>query len=94
MARISWLNDDNVPALDDQVQKLDHFTASLADGTIDKDELSKQQGILAAAMKSVESELTDEQHKKVTSLLVELTAYNVMQVLHELAAERVKKLFG
>ena len=33
MARTSWLDESTeVPTLDEQVQKLDHFTQSLADG--------------------------------------------------------------
>ena len=41
-------------------------------------------------MKGVESELTDELHAKVTTVLVELTAYNVMRLLHELKAEHAR----
>ena len=45
-------------------------------------------------MKKVESELSDELHAKVTTLLVEMTAYNVMRLLHELQAERARMAFG
>jgi hypothetical protein len=34
--------------------------------------------------------LSDELHAKVTEVLVELTAYNVMRLLHELQTERVR----
>jgi predicted transcriptional regulator len=94
MARVSWLNDEEHPALDDQVEKLEHFTESLADGVVDAEELATQQENLVAAMKAVEGDLSDEQHAKVTQVLVELTAYNIMHVLHDLAAERARKLFG
>ena len=43
--------------------------------------------------KKVEGELTDDQHAKVTSLLVELSAYNVMRLLHELQTARTKLAF-
>ena len=94
MARVSWIDQDNLPALDEQVDKLEHFTESLADGVVDADELEKQQEHLIAAMKAVESDLSDEQHEKVTKVLVELTAYNIMHLLHDMAKERVRKAFG
>ncbi len=95
MARISWLDDDtDLPVIDEHVQQLDNFTAALADGVIDSAELGRQQDAVIAAMKAVEGELSDEQHAKVTALLVELSAYNVMQVLHDLAGERLRGAFG
>ncbi len=94
MARASWLGDDDLPALAEQVEKLQHFTESLADGVVDRRELDEQQENLIAAMKAVEGDLSDEQHEKVTRVLVELTAFNIMHLLHDLAAERARKVFG
>ncbi len=91
MARINWLDDQtNVPALDEHVQQLEHFTNSLADGIVDAEELAKQSEAVVAAIKAVQDELSDDQHAKVTQLLVELTAFNIMQTLHELTAGRVQ----
>lgn len=90
MARTSWIDSDNTPALDEHLEQLEHFAKSIQDGVIDKDELQKQENNLLTAMKSVEGELDDATHAKVTTLLVELTAYNVMNVLHGLAVERVR----
>ena len=53
-----------------------------------------QEQRLLAAMKTLEPTLSDEQHAKVTTVLVELTAYNVMRLLHELQAERARMAFG
>ncbi len=93
MARINWLDEEtDLPALEEHVQQLEHFTQSMADGVIDAQELSKQNDAVVAAMKAVQDELSDEQHAKVTRLLVELTALNIMQTLHELAGERVRKV--
>ena len=91
MARTSWLNDDSTPDLDDQVAKLDHFAASLADGVIDAQELATQEANLVAAMKAVEGTLSDDQHAQVTKLLAELTAYSVMRTLHDMAKARIQK---
>ena len=93
MARLSWLDDTSSPALDKHVENLEHFTAAMADGVIASDELAEQEQRLVAAMKAVEGDLSDAQHAKVTSLLLELSAYNIMQVLHEMAGERLRKAF-
>ena len=92
MARISWVDADSNPDLDAHVAKLEHFTQSMADGNIDKDELERQENNLVAAMKAVEAKLDDEQHAAVTKLLAELTAYSVMRTLHDLTKAHVKGL--
>ena len=92
MARASWISDDSSPDLDAHVGKLEHFAASLADGVIDDSELATQEANLVAAMKAVESSLSDEQHAKVTKLLAELTAYSVMRTLHDMAKARVQQV--
>jgi hypothetical protein len=92
MARASWFDDEELPVIDEQVQKLESFTNAMADGVIEKQELASQQESLAAAMKAVESSLTDDQHAKVTRLLVELSAYNIMRLLHELQTRRLEKM--
>ena len=95
MARISWLDDDtSLPLLEERLQSLQHFTDALADGVVDSGEVARAGEAVSAAMRAVEGELSDEQHGKVTSLLVELTAYNILTTLHELAGERVRKAFG
>ena len=92
--RKSWLDDKTqTPLIDEQTQKLTTFIAALADGQIDAAELSDQEQRLVATMKEVELELNDAQHAKVTRLLCELTAYNVMQSLHSLQAARPKTVF-
>jgi hypothetical protein len=95
MSRSSWFDERaEHPVIQEQVSKLDSFTSAMADGVVDKTELSGQEQRLAAAMKQLEPELSDELHGKVTRVLVELTAYNVMRLLHELHAERARIAFG
>jgi hypothetical protein len=95
MARTGWLDDKtNNPLIQDRIHQLDSFTTALADGAVSAQELGAQEQRLVAAMKSVEGELSDPVHAKVTTLLVEMTAYNVMRLLHELQAERVRVAFG
>lgn len=95
MARTSWFDDKaEHPAIYERVEKLKSFTDAMADGVIEKKELDAQERRLVAAMKAVESTLNDDQHAKVTSLMVELSAYNIMQLLHELQAERMRMAFA
>lgn len=91
MKRVDWFDEKTqVPVIDEQVEKLSAFVDAMADGVIDNAELEKQQSSVIAAMKAVEAELNDEQHAKITRLLVELSAYNVMRLLHELQLTRRK----
>jgi hypothetical protein len=93
--RASWFDDKaQHPAIEEKLQKLDSFTSALADGVVSKQELDGQEQRLVAAMKNVETDLNDAQHAKVTSLLVELSAYNVMRLLHELRNEHARVAFG
>ncbi|HEY7056464.1 MAG TPA: hypothetical protein VH458_08075 [Vicinamibacterales bacterium] len=95
MARTSWFDDKaEHPIIQEQVEKLESFTSALADGVVSKQEVGSQEQRLIAAMKTVEAGLNDEQHSKVTTLLVELTAYNVMRLLHELQSERMRLAFN
>ncbi len=94
MPRSSWFEEKSeVPLIQEQVSKLDSFTSALADGVVTKQELAGQEQRLVAAMKQLEPMLNDQQHAEVTRTLVELTAYNIMRLLHELHAERARMAF-
>jgi hypothetical protein len=95
MARASWFDDSTEhPLIHEKMEKLDSFTSALADGVVSKQELAGQEERLGKAMKTLEGDLSDELHAKVTTVLVELSAYNVMRLLHELQAERARLAFG
>jgi hypothetical protein len=95
MARANWFDDTaKHPMIQEKVETLESFTSALADGVVSRDEVAGQEQRLMTAMKTVEGELSDDLHAKVTTLLVELTAYNVMRLLHELQAERARLAFA
>jgi hypothetical protein len=95
VARTSWFDEKTQePLFQERLKKLESFTSALADGVVTKQELAGQEQRLVAAMKSVEGELSDALHAKTTALLVELTAYNVMRLLHELQAEHARVAFS
>jgi hypothetical protein len=92
VARTSWFDDKaGHEAIQDRVRHLETFTGALADGVITAKELDGQEKRLVDAMKAAEPLLNDDQHGQVTTVLVELTAYNIMRLLHELQAERVRQ---
>lgn len=94
MARQNWLDETTqTPLIDDYAKQLSSFIDALADGKIEASELADQEGRLVAAMKEVEPQLDDELHGKVTQLLCELSAYNIMQMLHEVHEARPKTVF-
>jgi len=95
VARTSWFDEQaEHPVIQEQLEKLESFTSALADGVISKSELDGQEQRLMAAMKTLEPELGDDLHHKVTNVMIELTGCNVMRLLHELQAGRARALFG
>jgi hypothetical protein len=92
--RTSWFDDKTEhPLMHEQITKLESFTSALADGVVSKQELEAQERRLVAAMKALEPKLDDALHASATTVLVEMTAYNVMRLLHELQAERMRMAF-
>jgi len=89
MVRDNWLDPKTQsPLIEQQVHKLTTFMEAVADGVVTDAELAEQEKRLVAALNEVEPLLNDEQHAKVTRLLCELTAYDLMQALHGLTAAR------
>jgi hypothetical protein len=95
MARTSWFDEKaEYPVIQQEVNKLQSFTDAMADGIIEKKELDAQEQRLVAAMRRLEPELSDDLHGKVTAVMVEMSAYNIMRLLHELHAERARIAFS
>ena len=81
--RVSWFDDKSkMPRIEESARQLDSFVAALADGKVTEGEVKAQEARLVALMKEVEPLLDDAQHEKVTRLLCELTAYDLMQTLY------------
>ena len=94
MARTSWFDEKAThPVIQEKVTKLESFTTAMADGMVSTQELTDQEARLVKAMKALEPDLSDDLHAKVTTVLVELTAYDVMRLLHELQADRPRTMF-
>lgn len=94
MSRTSWFDDKSqTPQIEQHARKLTSFIDALADGKVEAAELKAQEARLTALMKEVEPLLDDNLHAKVTQLLCELTAYDLMQVLHDVQISRRKTVF-
>jgi hypothetical protein len=91
--RTNWLDDTSTPLIQAYTERLGTFLEALADGRVDEHELKDQEKRLVALMKKVEPQLSDGLHEEVTKLLCELTAYNIMHTVHDLAAVRPKTRF-
>lgn len=89
MSRTSWFDEKSqAPQIEQYARNLTSFIDALADGKVDEHELKAQEAKLTTLMKEVEPLLDDNLHAKVTQLLCELTAYDLMQMLHELQPRR------
>lgn len=90
----AWFDEtSNTPLIEGQARRLTSFLTAAADGRIDEAEVADQQARLVALMKDLEPLLDDTLHAKVTELLCELTAYDLMQVMHAMHAARPKTAF-
>ena len=96
MARTSWFDDKaEHPLIQEQARQAGVVhRARWPTASCRSRSSPAQEQRLVAAMKALEPMLSDELHAKVTTVLVELTAYNVMRLLHELQAERARMAFG
>jgi hypothetical protein len=93
-AKSTWLDaESHQPAIEKFARRLKPFVEAMADGKIDEAELKAQEGRLVKLMKEVEPALPSELHAKVTQLLYELTAYDMMQILHQMEQARPKTVF-
>jgi hypothetical protein len=92
--RTSWFDEKSHTILiNEYVQQLASFIETMADGKVDANELEAQQERLVVLMKEVEPQLDDAVHEKVTRLLCELAAYDVMQMIYAMQEARPKTVF-
>lgn len=84
-----WFDEKlNLPILAEKAQSLESFVATMADGRVDEAELAAQEARLVALMKKIEPQLNEALHAQVTELLCELTAYDLMRMIHEMQKAR------
>ena len=92
--RLSWLDEQaQTPVIDRYARQLGSFLDALADGKVDESEIKGQEARLVKLMKEIEPQLDTTLHTQVTRLLCELTAYDIMQMMHALQHARSQTSF-
>jgi hypothetical protein len=92
--RLNWFDaKTSKPLIDGYARTLESFITTMADGKVEPKELAAQEKRIIGLMKEVEPLLNDDLHAKVTKLLCELTAYDIMQMLFAIDAARPKTKF-
>ena len=93
-AKTPWFDDStDTPLIAEYARKLDSFLDAVADARIETRELDEQEKRVVTLMKEIEPLLSPEAHEKVTRLLCEVTAYDLMQALHMAGHARTKTKF-
>jgi hypothetical protein len=84
-----WFDESTeTPIIAEQSRRLDSFLSAVADGRVDNREIQEQEQRLVSLMKELEPQLDPALHEKVTQLLCELTAYDMMNVMNMMQAAR------
>jgi hypothetical protein len=92
--RINWFDEKSqTPLIEQYARKLTTFLDAIADGKIDNHEIQAQETRVYQLMKDIEPQLDDALHLKVTELLCELTAHDLMQMLYQMQQARPKTVF-
>lgn len=92
--RISWIDEESqTPLIETYARQLDSFIQTMADGKVSESEIKQQEARLVTLMKEIEPRLDDALHEKITQLLCELTAYDLMQTLYMIEKSRPKTAF-
>lgn len=91
--RSPWFDAANKPLIAEYAQRLQPYIDAMADGRIDEGELAAQEKRLTDAMRDVEPQLDGYLHGKVTRLLCEMAAYDLMQTLSVVQEARPQTVF-
>lgn len=92
--KTTWFDENsNASLIADQAQRLDSFLKAMADGKVTDDEVKSQEERVVKLMKEIEPKLDPELHDRVTQLLCELTAYDIMQSLNMMQSARPMSKF-
>lgn len=90
----SWFDEATSELLiADHAQRLDSFLKAVADGEITDDELASQESRVVKLMKEIEQQLDPKLHERVTQLLCEITAYDIMQAMNMMQSARPRAKF-
>jgi hypothetical protein len=92
----AWFDEQaHTTLISEKATQLDSFISTVEDGRVTDAELKSQEERVIKLMKEIEPQLDSKLHARVTELLCELTAYDIMQVLNAMQQSRpVSKFRG
>jgi hypothetical protein len=90
----TWFDEtSNSSLIAEQAQRLESFIQTMADGKVTDDEVKTQEQRVVKLMKEIEPQLDPQLHERVTQLLAEVTAYDLMQSLNMMQSARPMSKF-
>ena len=85
----AWFDEQaNTTLIAEKASRLDAFVSALADGQVTDTEVKTQEERVIKLMKEIEPQLDPKLHGRVTDLLCELAAYDMMQLLNTMQQSR------
>ena len=92
--KANWFDEkSNASLISEKAQHLESFLQALADGKVTDAEVKAQEERVVKLMKEIEPQLEPALHDRVTQLLCELTAYDLMQALNMMQTARTATKF-
>jgi hypothetical protein len=90
----TWVDEEtDLPLITERARQIDSFLDAIADGKVTDTEVKAQEARVIKLLKEIEPQLEPEMHERVTELLCELSAYDMMQVLNIMQHSRPKTKF-
>jgi hypothetical protein len=85
----TWVDEDtDLPLITERARQLDSFVEAIADGKVTDAEVKAQEARVMRLLKEIEPQLDPKLRERVTELLCELSAYDMMQVLNIMSHSR------
>jgi hypothetical protein len=85
----TWVDEDtDLPLITERARQLDSFVDAIADGKVTDAEVKAQEARVMRLLKEIEPQLEPALRERVTELLCELSAYDMMQVLNIMSHSR------
>ena len=79
----TWVDEEtDLPLITERARQLDSFVDAIADGKVTDAEVKAQEARVMQLLKEIEPQLEPKMRERVTELLCELSAYDMMQVLN------------
>jgi hypothetical protein len=91
---VAWFDEaTHTSLIAEYAQRFEPFLAEVANGVVNQSQLDAQEARLVGLMQEIEPQLDSKLHAKVTELLCELTAYDLMHAMHLMQQARPKTAF-